>query len=203
MKQLDHLVYATTNLEKGVLQMEQLLGVRATPGGNHPAWGTHNALIALGGDQFLEIIAPDPDQPPPAGPRIFQLDELEVPRLVTWAAKSDKLAFFISLGLNLGSMLEGSRQRPDGSLLSWRLTDPAVILGDGLVPFLIDWGGTENPARTAAKGCRLIGLRAEHPTPGPIQAMLGLLELDLLVGTGPQPRLWATIDSPNGEVLLC
>ena len=47
MSRVDHLVYASPNLEEGIDRIESLLGVRATPGGSHPQWGTANALIAI------------------------------------------------------------------------------------------------------------------------------------------------------------
>src|SRR5262245_48303312 len=82
--QVDHLVYAVPDLDAGVARVEMLTGVRASPGGQHPGGGTRNALMALGPMSYLEIIGPDPDQPKPAEPRRFGLDDLTVPRLVTW-----------------------------------------------------------------------------------------------------------------------
>ena len=57
---IDHLVYATPDLERGIREIEELLGIRAMLGGQHPGRGTQNASIALGAGAYLEIIGPDP-----------------------------------------------------------------------------------------------------------------------------------------------
>src|SRR5919204_3752865 len=82
LARVDHLVYATPDLQAGVDRAEKLLGIRAAPGGRHPGRGTRNALIALGPASYLEIMAPDPDQDAPTEPRWFDVDALPQPRLV-------------------------------------------------------------------------------------------------------------------------
>jgi hypothetical protein len=91
LTKVDHLVYATPDLNRGVEEIEKILGVRATPGGQHPGRGTRNALITLGPAIYLEIIAPDPEQPHPKTPRPFGIDGLKASRLVAWAAKGGDL----------------------------------------------------------------------------------------------------------------
>lgn len=206
MLPVDHLVYAVPDFQNGLEAVEELLGVRATPGGQHPNWGTRNALIALGPDIYLEIIGPDPELPPPPQGRVFGIDELDAPGLVTWAAKASELkkqvAQLSEKGLQMGKVRTGSRTKPDGELLSWQLTDPYTVLGDGLIPFLIDWGDSPHPARNAVKGGQLLELRAEHPRPAEINALLKVLDIDLPVRKGTAPRLTAIIQTPGENIRL-
>lgn len=206
LTRLDHLVYATPDLSLGIDTIEKLLGVRATPGGQHPGLGTRNALVALGPSSYLEIIGPDPEQPKPAGRRRFGIDELEAPRIVGWVAKGTDLeklaAAAAERGVKLGAVIPGSRRRPDGIVLSWRYTDPNTVLADGLVPYFIDWGTSPHPSATAARGATLVQVRAEHPDAERTQKMLEVLGLDLRVGKGPAPAIVATIDSNRGRVEL-
>ena len=206
LRSIDHLVYATPDLQTGVTQVEALLGVRATPGGQHPGEGTRNAIVALGPTSYLEIIGPDPDQPQPLQPRKFEIDDLKAPRLVTWAAKGTNLTALVAnarrRGVLVGDVIPGSRRTPGGALLSWHISNQRAMVADGLVPFFIDWGDTPHPAASAASGATLISLRAEHPDPENVQRMLGALGLDLPVVKGAHPALVATIAGTRGRADL-
>ena len=206
LAKVDHLVYAAPTLQAGIDHIEQLFGVRATPGGQHPGVGTRNALVALGPAVYLEIIGPDPDQPAPQQPRTFGIDALTAPRLVTWAAKSGSLEDLVrdaqTHGIMFGAVGSGSRKTPQGTLLQWRYTSPRTVIADGLVPFFIDWGKTPHPAASAAQGATIIALRAEHPDAERVQQILTQLGLDLHVTKGPDPALIAVVQSPRGRVEL-
>src|SRR5262245_3419434 len=206
LRRIDHLVYTTPDLKTGIDTMQQLVGVQASPCGQHPGMGTRNALIALGPSTYLEIIGPDPEQPKPDGPRRFGIDDLKEPRLFTWVARGTDLDAFAAKaaqnGVSLGAVISGRRQRPDGVLLTWRYTDPNTVVADRLVPYFIDWGTSPHPALTAAPGATLVALRAEHPDATRVQKMLGALGLALAVQSGPKPALIATIAGPKGRVEL-
>jgi hypothetical protein len=193
-------------LQLGIDTIEKLTGVRASPGGQHPGYGTRNALIALGPSTYLEIIGPDPEQPRPTGPRRFGIDDLKEPRLFTWVAKGTDLealaANAAQHGINLGAVISGQRQRPDGVLLNWRYTDPNSVVADRIVPYFIDWGTSPHPALTAAPGATLVALKAEHPDAARVQTMLDALALNLAVRSGPKPALVATISGPRGRAEL-
>ena len=203
---VDHVVYATPDLKTAIDDFHERTGVRATPGGPHPGSGTRNALVALGPASYLEIIGPDPEQPRPEKPRPFGIDELRAPRIATWAAESADLQSLAAdaarKGIRLGDVVSGNRRRPDGVLLRWSYTDPGTVVADGVVPFFIDWGQTEHPSIVAASGVTLVSLRAEHPEAARVQEILRDLGLDLNVASGPEPGLYAALDTPKGRVEL-
>lgn len=206
ISRVDHLVYGTTDLNRGVEEIEKLLGVRATAGGQHPGRGTRNALVALGPTAYLEIIGPDPEQPPPKEPRPFGLDGLKESKLVAWFVRSGDLESLrreaVRKGVPLGEVRSGSRRRPDGVELQWKVTDPSARVADGIVPLFIDWGDSPHPARTASKGATLVSLRAEHPEVSDVRRMLRNLGVDLSVKRGQRPQLIAIIEGPRGRVEL-
>jgi hypothetical protein len=162
--------------------------------------------MSIGPGCYLEIIGPDPAQAPPVGPRWFGIDALSAPRLVAWAAAATDLPRLVNdaaeRGVRLGAVGEGRRERPDGVVLEWRVTDPTVVLGDGLVPFFIDWGASPHPSSTAVVGPRLVALRGEHPDPGHVRTLLVALGVALPVDAAVRPSLVATLETNAGLVQL-
>jgi hypothetical protein len=203
---VDHLVYATPDVEATCAELEQRLGVRASIGGQHLGRGTRNALIGIGPGRYLEIIGPDAAQPAPPAPRWFGIDTVKAPRLVTWAAAASNLTRLVNVaeqrGVRLGAIRDGRRERPDGVVLAWQTTDPNVMLAEGLVPFFIDWGASPHPASSAVTGPRLIGLRGEHPDAGEARGILASLGIALHVDHAERAALIATFETANGSVEL-
>lgn len=204
--ELDHLVYAAPDLERTVEELEARLGVRAVPGGQHPGEGTRNALIGLGANRYLEILGPDPSRPPLRRPLWLGLEGLTRPRLTGWAMKSSDLDGIshraLAAGARLGPVETGSRQRADGILLTWRFTDPHVVVAGGLVPFFIDWGASPHPAANAPAGTSLLALRAEHPYPAGVASLLRALGVDLPITRGHRAALIAVLEGPKGILEL-
>jgi glyoxalase-like protein len=202
---LDHLVYAAPDLDQAIDSIERRLGVRPAPGGKHTGGLTHNALLSLGAGSYLELIAPVRDSALSAG-LPFGLETVTEPRLITWAVSVDDIEGRVEAakkkGYDPGAVVSGGRDLPDGSSLNWRLAVRPQPAGDGLVPFLIQWLSDPHPSTTAPAGCQFVALRAEHPDPAGIQAVLDALAVEMEAVSGPVPRLIATLDTPNGRVEL-
>jgi hypothetical protein len=142
---IDHLVYAVPDLPAAVADVAERSGVRAQAGGKHIGLGTHNALLALGPQTYLEIIAPDHEQLEPSMPRPFGVDSVGHGRLVSWALACDDIDAAVaaarSRGYDPGDVADGQRAEPTGTVLRWRLT--VSEMAGGLAPFLISWGETD------------------------------------------------------------
>lgn len=183
-------------------EIERLLGIRPVRGGRHPQYGTHNALLSLGRATYLEVIARDPNLPLPARGALVDLSDEQQSRLVTWVVRTENIAALASAaglaGLAIGPVQPGSREKPDGGTLRWRLTDPYAMPMDGAIPFLISWGETPHPASAVPYAGELRSLAIEHPDAARVRKALSVLDVDVAVAEADRFRLVARIETESG-----
>jgi hypothetical protein len=141
---VDHVLLPVGNLEDGARRLYERFGLRSIPGGRHPKVGTANMIVPLG-SQYLELIAiVDAQEAEGSRLGLRLADALKKGRtFVAWALRTqnlegvgDKLR---AAGWNLPPVIEGSRQRPDGQMLSWRTQDVATGGEPSAMPFVIEW----------------------------------------------------------------
>lgn len=211
MLTLDHLAVVAGDLDTGIAAVKAAIGASFQGGGKHPDMGTHNVVGATGGDTYLEVIAVDPEAPPPGRARWFGLDDLAsdaAPHLGFWVASvpdlDQAIAAARAAGVDPGPAVSLSR-----GALSWRLSVPDTGRAplDGAAPILIEWPGGQNPASAMADcGVVLRDLTIRSPA-APLLTTL----LDALGGTPANVRiaqgdastvLTACYSGPRGEVRL-
>lgn len=200
----DHMLLGISDLDQGIAIMEERTGVKAVFGGVHPGRGTRNALLALGGQRYFEIIAPDPEQH--VQPPYRELPKMREPRLLGWAVHTDDIAALAKkirdAGIAIQGPADGSRARPDGKTLRWksfRLEDDQ----GGLLPFFIEWShDSVHPSVDAPAGCRLIRFSVVSPEPATLGAAYSRLGVEIAVERAEKAQLRAKIASPKGEVEL-
>ncbi len=201
---LDHIILGVDDLDRGVAWVEQLTAVRAIFGGVHPGRGTRNALLALGPECYLEIIAPDPQQPSPTW--FTQVLTMRHPRLIAWAVHTSDLTALaptaIAAGLPIDGPHDGARSRPDGKMLGWKLFHLRDDRG-GLLPFFIEWSrDSVHPAADAPLGCHLERFQLQLPDAPELARVFHALSVEVRVEPGEKPLMLARITSPRGEVEL-
>lgn len=219
--EVDHLVVGAASLEEGAAWCRTTLGVDPAPGGTHALMGTHNRLLSMAGPahprSYLEIIAIDPQAPPPGRRRWFDLDDAGVqaalargPALLHWVARSTDLsadgAALAALGIARGEILAAERASAQG-LLRWRISVRADgrRLCRGALPTLIEWTGPLHPAPSLPDS----GVALQRLVLGALPAQLCAPLRALLPSnvecheSDAAPALLATFATPRGPVELC
>jgi hypothetical protein len=205
---IDHIVITAPSLADGVEYVRRALGVALEIGGEHPRMGTHNCLLRLGNEIFLEVIAVNPDAARPDRPRWFQLDELApdcLPRLATWVARTSDIYAAVA-AVAASPVPVGEIETMTRGQLNWLISIPADgrLPFHGIVPALIEWQTETHPAsKLQDLGCSLIRLEAFHAEAEQISQMLARLGFDdafsaTPIAAGEQPWLIAHIQTPAG-----
>ncbi|MCI0475611.1 MAG: VOC family protein, partial [Anaerolineales bacterium] len=136
----DHFIVLVNDLDAAIRAYRNL-GFDARAGGEHPAFGSHNALVALADGTYIELVA-FKDAALAAktfwGAGVTKLRAGEGFGGFVLASNdlADDVAQLKSRALNIGDLSAGSRVRPDGQRVAWRiaLCDNSPV---GVLPFLI------------------------------------------------------------------
>ena len=197
----DHIAIVAPTLEIGFDHVRDRIGIEVPPGGQHPKMGTHNRVMRLGQDEFLEIIAIDPDAAPPTHPRWFRLDtpRTEAPHIGNWIVRTPDIAaaldhFPPSCGLAT-PMSRGD--------MNWliSLPDDGSLPFDAAFPTILEWPTTPYPgSKMPDFGCSLHELIVEHPNAGIVEERLSGHLDDDRIRFEPSTRvaLTAVIQTPDG-----
>lgn len=199
MLQLDHIVLAAPDLAGAKERFQRDTGVAPVDGGPHVGLGTRNALVSFGGGQYLEIIAPDPEQV--GGDFSAALARLGEPELLHWAVRVEALEDLAQrargCGFEPGEIRRTSRAQPSGELLVWELMGLVGHGSGGFVPFFIDWLDSPHPADTSPQVGALTRFVLALPAGHPVHVLLaGCAGLDLVEG---EPFVSVRFESPRGE----
>ncbi|MBL6782864.1 MAG: VOC family protein [Alphaproteobacteria bacterium] len=206
---IDHFVMGCHHLAAGQAELQARLGIAIPDGGKHPVMSTHNALIQAGGDIYFELIAIDPEAPPPDRPRWFSLDDPKThahidikPRALCWVVGVHDLdAFAAQSPINLGRILSLARGN-----LRWRLTvpDDGHLPMGGLIPGFIEWPDGKNPSQDMPDNAlRLNQITISSPEPHQMTELMTVLGIDGLANVVKgSAGLSFDVKTPKGRVIL-
>ncbi|NYT85319.1 VOC family protein [Pollutimonas harenae] len=201
---IDHIVITASSLAAGSEYIFRTLGVALESGGEHSRMGTHNLLLRLGKDVYIEVIAINPEAQQPDRPSWFGLtsDYNQPTGLAGWVARTNDItAASQAATLPLGPVETMTRGQ-----LSWQITipDDGRLVMNGAAPALIQWDGTQHPAsRMEDIGCTLISLEAFHPDAADVRQLLEQIGFEgpftvSPLEAGQAPYLIVHIHTPSG-----
>lgn len=214
MIRIDHFALAAQTLEIGQEYVTSITGLTVPFGGVHQGMGTHNCLMATGDDSYIEIIANDPNQPEPATPRAFDLDN---PAVVTKTAAGPHIQNIIlrtddaardlqrarDAGVDLGNIVDAARGD-----LRWVLVlrEDRTLALNGTAPPLIEWpAGPHVSQNMANEGLVLTKLTLAAPEADALTALFKALDLQddrLHVEHTAEKRITATYRTPDGRSVV-
>jgi len=213
--ELDHIVVAAKTLDEGRTWARETLGVDAVGGGKHDGLATHNTLLKLNGNRYLEIIAIDPDAGAPTFPRWFGLDTAEVrelivqgPRLVAWVARAIGATNAIEQLAALPHYCAKMVRPATRGDFRWRFafTPDGERINGGVLPHLIQWDSPVHPCeRLPESGMALIALVPGAPEPEDTSKLLesfAFSDESVQVAQSVSPQLVAMLNTPLGRVVL-
>jgi Glyoxalase-like domain len=141
-------ILAAADLGSAAARLRERTGLAAAPGGEHPAWGTRNAIVPLRG-AYVELVAVADAARARESAFGRAVAEADDGAIIGWAVEPDDLdAACARAGVD---QMRGVRERPDGTVLSWSMAGAEEGLPRGL-PFFLRWDDdASNPARVAAR----------------------------------------------------
>ncbi|WP_299767920.1 VOC family protein [uncultured Dokdonia sp.] len=203
---IDHIVYAVSDLDLARKEFEKKLGVTPIFGGHHTTEGTKNALINLQDGMYLELIAIDHNTKNSIQNRWMGVDVLTKNQITRLALKSKNLAkdsrILKKYHPAMGLQKQGSRHTASGLVLQWELLMPLPTPEVELIPFMLDWSKSNTHPHDILPnmGCKLVEIRATHPTPEKVQPFLKEIGYHFHIEKGEQITLQAVLETPNGII---
>jgi len=205
MRQIDHIVYTVPDLTAAIEWFEAIAGIRPVFGGYHTTQGTKNAIVNLGNNCYLELLAADDDNHEISPPRWMGVDFLEQAQITRWSLKSDNLpqdsVIVKHYQTDMGNIQGGQRKTTTGDTLTWEMIMPLAAPEVEVIPFMTDWqNSTVHPTNALPEQCQLLDLKFTHPTPDLLLPTFGQLSIDSLIEKGLKASIKMSIQCPKGII---
>ena len=145
MHKLDHIVFGALTLEEGTELVESLLQAKLSDIGYHRDMGTHNRVIRISGNVYLEVVSIDPQNSNLKNRKWFNLDNSNLqtklkktPQIIGYVIENNDPNIF----KYFDPFFEASRDN-----YKWQFAMPTYknniidneIINTGIIPSLISW----------------------------------------------------------------
>ena len=206
MLRIDHVVYAVRDLEEAAARFRTEFGLDSLVGGRHAGWGTANRIVPLG-DQYLELIGVVDEAEAAAttfGRSVLERTEAGEGWYTIAVASDDVVLIGERLGLEVDA---GSRERPDGEVLRWRMAGLDDPRREPWMPFFLTW---DVPGRCTRGALGRATASVPRASPGSrsaatqsaLPAWLGDEELPIRV-TSDEPQIRrVALATADGELVI-
>jgi len=203
---IDHVLFAVEDFAAAARRLAEAHGLAAVVGGEHVGLGTANWIVPLGAS-YLELAGVIDREV--AATNAFGRSVLRALAAgggpFAWCVVPDDFEATVArLGLPVN---DGSRERPDGTVLRWRAAGFEASLSDPSRPFFLQWlvppashpGAEAVPHRAAPRGIEWVEVSGDEHS---IRDWLGEPAFELRITPGPSAVRGAGIATDAGVTEL-
>lgn len=203
---IDHIVYAVANLELSIEKFKKATGLEVYAGGEHPDWGTHNAIVRIGEQTYLEFLAKKKTGQPVHNQTWMGLDFLDGDKITRWALASkdveQDVKYLQKYKQELATIVIGSRAIDEHKMLNWLMTTVLPSPEVEPAPFLIDWKKSEHPTSAIPQNCSIKSFIIEHAESEVLKKLLEKLQCPIEIYPSHTTQLKLVLDTPKGEIVI-
>lgn len=200
---LDHVVLAACDLDAAMLQFENMTGIKPTPVGPLQGLGAKTAHVGLDDNRYLEILAPDMENPGPLGDELATLK----PGTLTpyhYSIRSSEVSRLIEgyvydvLGWD-PDHIAMVQALPDGSIRQWDLLTMYGHDVGGVAPCYVKWKDpAQHPTATIALKATLTKCTVRAPEFHDVHKLItGVGGINVEYG---KPLLEVILNTPKGPL---
>jgi Glyoxalase-like domain len=202
---LDHIVLAAPDLEKAMEQFHEMTGIMPTHVGPLQGLGAKTAHVGLDNNRYIEILAPDSEDPGPLGDELKALkDNTLTP--YHYAIRSSEVSRLIEgyvydvLGWD-PDHIAMVQALPDDTVRQWDLLTMYGHDVGGVAPYYVRWvDPTHHPTAKIPLNATLLSCRVVAPEDHDVHKLItGVGGIDIETG---DPTLECTIETPKGNVIF-
>src|SRR5690625_3291829 len=152
MLTFDHLIIFSFDPKKHQELFSAVHQLKGGPGGKHDNWGTYNHLAFMN-NSYIEWIGIDDlekasESDNPLIKHVYHASKNRSEGVIQFAFSVDNIEAyrneFESKNIPYTGPFSGSRTKPDGSLLEWKMLFPQYDVEGAPLPFLLEWSGEGN-----------------------------------------------------------
>jgi len=204
-RKIDHIVYCVPDLEESVIRFNDFLGVTPSIGGRHLLKGTKNALINLGNQCYLELLAIDHLNKNITSNRWMGIDYIKESKITRWAIQSEDLIadqkILKTYNPEMGFIEEGQRITQHNETLKWQMTIPLNKPKVELIPFVVSWkNSNHHPTDKMEEKCSLKSISFFGNNK--LNQSFKDLTLPYKISPSSNVKITATINGPKGDITI-
>lgn len=199
---IDHVVLAAPNLEDAMADFEKMTGVGPKVAATIKGLGIKSARVSFNDASYIEIIAPDQNEPGPIGNLLKsrKLKELTPFHYAIRSSRAEQLKVEVKQFGYVPDHITMFGAKKDGTPRKWELLYLYGHKLGGICPFFINWSNTDHPCSKLPVVGKLKKFTIRAPRDDPVHALLEHVNVQGINIEVGKEKISFQFNSPEGTI---